>query len=102
MGLCDTFAVFLFASLSVAHHHPQHLMKVGNGIFAAGLSRRSRNRGVDEGRRLQSSALAFEGERLSYVGPGAYQMNVILSGMNITATLDTGSGICVLACKGER
>ena len=97
---CRIFLVVVAIAHVAAHQHPQHLTHVGDGVFAAGLSR-SGSLGTNKYRRLNAGSSAFQGERLGYAGLGAYKINVLISGLNITATLDTGSGICIVACTGD-
>lgn len=78
--------------------HPSHLTRIGHGLFVAGVHR------VDHANRPTSSSRslkAFQADKLSFNGLGAYAINVNISGLRISAVLDSGSGMSIIACKGE-
>ena len=104
-----SFVTLLLLGISSAHsskRHPNRLTHVGKGVMASGLTRGPRIRnghrnaktnGTASGRR---SLLSYEGQDLNFSGAGAYAMNILLDGQVVSATIDTGSSICLVACTG--
>ena len=105
-----SFVTLLLLGLSAtalsSKRHPSRLTHVGKGVMASGLTRGPRIRnghrnakknGTASGRR---SLLSYEGQDLDVSGAGAYAMNILLDGQVVSATIDTGSSICLVACTG--
>ena len=89
-------------------HHPQHLSHVAPGVMAAGLYHKPGGRHHSHGhhqdtqrRELLAASQPYQGQRMpSGRGMGIYTVDLIFNGYNITALVDTGSGVPQLACSG--
>lgn len=93
--ICSVF----FFTLVLTNSHPAHLTRVSDGVYVAGIQRIKHSRQRHSASRDLRS---FEAERLSFSGLGTYAMNLSISGLYITAPLDTGSSMSIIACSGQQ